>query len=86
MIQDTSKLLLSGTATARSSSAKPSLWNSSMLRALVMSILGWRVVVRLRSTSIQVTPRRARSRASVKPTGPPPAMMTWRSEEHTSEL
>jgi len=48
-----------------------------MLRAFVMSILGWRVVVRLRSTSIQVTPRRARSCASVMPTGPPPAMRTW---------
>src|SRR5947207_5174068 len=47
-----------------------------MLRALVMSILGWRVVVGLRSTSRVRIPRRARSRASVIPTGPAPAMMT----------
>jgi hypothetical protein len=50
-----------------------------MLRALVMSIFGWRVVVRLRSTSMHVMPRRAKSRASVMPTGPPPAMRTWTS-------
>src|SRR5262245_63848890 len=47
-----------------------------MLRAFVISILGWRVVSALRSTSIHVTPRCTSSHASVMPTGPPPAMST----------
>src|SRR5262245_13920157 len=47
-----------------------------MLRALVMSILGWRVVVGFCSANRLRMPRRARSRASVMPTGPPPAMRT----------
>ena len=45
VIQIMSSLLASGTATAWKASASPSRRNSSMLRAFVMSILGWRVVV-----------------------------------------
>jgi len=37
------------------------------------------LTVRLRSTSMHVMPRRAKSQASVMPTGPPPAMRTWTS-------
>jgi hypothetical protein len=43
-----------------------------MLRPLVMSILGWRVVVGFRSTNMQATPRRASSSATVMPTGAAP--------------
>src|SRR5437764_2845022 len=71
-----SKLFCSGTATARSLSTRPSRRNSSIERPLVMSILGCRVVPGLRSTSMQRTPSCARVRASVMPTGPPPAIRT----------
>jgi hypothetical protein len=76
VIHETSKLFASGTATARSLSARPSRRNSSIERPLVMSILGWRVVEALRSTSRQRMPNDASVRASVMPTGPPPAIRT----------
>jgi hypothetical protein len=79
VIQATSKGFASGTAAARSASASPSRRKISMLRALVMSIFGWRVVAALRSASRQRIPNRARARASVMPTGPPPAMTTGTS-------
>src|SRR6202158_3966217 len=47
-----------------------------MLRPLVMSIFGWRVVVVLRSTSSASTPWCSSSRGKVSPTGPAPAMRT----------
>src|SRR6202048_3817296 len=47
-----------------------------MGRALERSILGHGAVVGLRSISRQRTPRRPRSMASVRPTGPAPATIT----------
>jgi hypothetical protein len=47
-----------------------------MLRPLVMSIFGCVVVDGLRSTNIASAPCWASVKASVRPTGPPPAMRT----------
>jgi hypothetical protein len=47
-----------------------------MLRPLVTSIFGCVVVDGLRSTKIAATPCRASVKASVSPTGPPPAIST----------
>src|SRR5207302_956772 len=48
-----------------------------MLRALTRSIFGKNCGASFCSTSMQRTPRRPRSTASVNPVGPPPAMRTW---------
>src|SRR3989442_15572567 len=48
-----------------------------MLRALTRSIFGKNCGASFCSTSMQRTPRRPRSTASVSPVGPPPAMRTW---------
>src|SRR4051812_41755893 len=47
-----------------------------MVRPLQRSILGKRLCVWLRSTSVHRTPRRPRSSARVRPTGPAPTMST----------
>src|SRR6267378_3786575 len=47
-----------------------------MVRAFERSIFGYGSVVGLRSISRQRTPRRPRSMASVRPTGPAPATIT----------
>src|ERR1700677_3806333 len=47
-----------------------------MLRPLVISIFGYRVVVLLRSTTMALMPKSANTFASIKPTGPPPAIRT----------
>src|SRR5688572_5407784 len=48
-----------------------------MVRPLQRSILGRWLALALRSISVQRTPRRPRSRASVSPTGPAPTISTW---------
>src|SRR6185437_7273522 len=48
-----------------------------MVRALQRSILGRNCGDSFCSIRIQRTPRRPRSMASVKPTGPAPTIMTW---------
>src|SRR5256885_7838588 len=66
-----------GNPAARILSARPSRRSISMLRALQRSILGRNCGASFCSIKTQRIPRRPRSSASVRPTGPAPTMRTW---------
>src|SRR5712691_9724156 len=57
-----------------------------MVRALQRSILGRNCGASFCSTTVQRTPRRPRSMASVRPVGPAPMMRTWVSMSIRLEL
>ncbi len=66
-----------GSPAARIFSASPMRRKISMLRAFTRSILGRNCGASFCSMSVQRTPRKPRSTASVSPTGPAPTMRTW---------